>query len=794
MAKSKKATTKSQPGGKPDGSLPTRGTLLNFLETQIRPLTRSEIARGFGLKGAARTQFRELLREFEAAGDVERTQGRRYQLPGRLPPVTVIEMVGLDEDGEPIAIPTSWKGTGAAPQIAIRPRRGISAPSVGDRLLARIKRSDSGHYIADPIRRIEATRSDDDRGALIGVLRETADGIVLAPADRSLKRDFPVEKADLGGADIGDLVVAEALPDRGGNQTVKIAKRLAEQKDDHFLTRIAIEASGIPYLFPQAVLDEAAAFTGDAISEVGRSDLRHLPFVTIDGADARDFDDAVFAQPLPNGAAGKNFINKIINTKKAVDNNVKKYSNSTRYLASAEWHVAVAIADVSFYVRPGSSLDSEAERRGNSVYFPDMVVPMLPEHLSNDLCSLRPQEDRPVLVCHMHIGADGKLVGSRFERALIHSVARLTYEQVQMARDEGKPTGDEAWRREIPSLYGVFAALSAARRNRGTLDLDIPEYRPVIDDVGKIERIAATVRLDSHRLIEECMIAANVAAAQSLERRTAACMFRVHESPDPEGVEDLARLGRELKLRVFEDNGRADEKSRKPQKGSAKWFNGLKEAAPGPAERHLISLLTLRAQSRARYAPDNVGHFGLGLQSYAHFTSPIRRYSDLLVHRSLVASFELGDGGLPTGGGATFFDLGGKLSAAERRAMLAERDTLDRFKAEFLKDSRNRHFQAIVSGVARFGLFVTVNDLGADGLVPMSRLGADRFNLAPDGHSLVGQRGGGVYRIGQPVEVVLQEANPVTGSLLFEMVTRGRKGAKVSRRGRQGNRRRLGKR
>lgn len=717
-----------------------------YLGRQTHAPTRSEIARAFGIKGAARVDLRRLLESLQEEGSLTRGQGRRYRKAGDLPPVTVIEVTRLDEDGEAIAVPSTWPGPGAPPEITVRQRRGRPAPAVGQRLLARIGRDEAGGYRADPMRIVGPPKRE--AGAeLIGMLRQSGKGFTLSSADRSMRHDFTVATEDRGDAGDGDLVVAEIKPGgRRDRREARVTERIAPAGDPHYLTRIAIRAAGIPDIFPDDVLAQAKSIKSLNKPSGRRVDLRHLPFVTIDGADARDFDDAVCARQSTDGDGG--------------------------------WQVAVAIADVSHYVRPGSALDAEAERRGNSVYFPDMVVPMLPERLSNDLCSLRPDEDRPCLVAHLAIGPRGQLRGHRFERALIRSTARLTYTQVQAARDGARAGKGEPWRRELEALYDAFGALADARFRRGALDLDLPEYRPVVAADGRVERIDNKPRLDSHRLIEEMMIAANVAAAETLERRGASCMFRVHEHPDTERVDDLANLARELKLKP----GRG-------ARGSAKWFNGVAAAARDPAERHLISQLTLRAQARAEYAPENIGHFGLGLASYAHFTSPIRRYADLLVHRSLVGLLGLGAGGSDDETGDDRA-LGTALSAAERRAAAAERDTANRYKAEFLATRRGQHFTGLVSGIAKFGVFVTIDDIGADGLIPMSRLGDERFRVAPTGHAMTGQRTRTVYRLGQPLDIVLAEVDPIAGSLVFDLAGAGRRPDRKTPRGRSRKKRR----
>ncbi|MGQ0676352.1 MAG: ribonuclease R, partial [Rhodospirillales bacterium] len=494
---------------------------------------------------------------------------------------------------------------------------------------------------------------------------------------------------------------------------------------------IAIHTHDIPVAFPAEALAEAERALPVPLGK--RTDLCAVPLVTIDGADARDFDDAVWAEPDPDP-----------------DNR-------------GGWHAVVAIADVAWYVRPGGALDRAARRRGNSVYFPDRVVPMLPEKLSNDLCSLRPNEDRAVLAVHLWFDGDGNKRGHRFLRGLMRSSARLTYEQVQAAQD-GRPDDGTAPLLEpvIRPLYGAFRALVSERERRGTLDLDVPERKAVLDDQGRVTAIDRRQRLDSHRLIEELMIAANVAAAETLERARQPCMYRVHDAPTLEKAEALRDFLGPLGYRL------AKGQVLKPIQ-----FTHILKQARGRPEAQVVNEVVLRSQALAQYSPDNIGHFGLALRRYAHFTSPIRRYADLMVHRGLIAGLELGEGGLPRGEPEDFAALGDLLSDCERRAVSAERDAADRYVASFLAGRVGESFPGRVSGVTRFGLFVSLSETGADGLVPISSLPRDYYDHDERGHRLVGRSTGRQYRLGEAAEVRLKEANPATGGLIFELLEGG---------------------
>jgi len=469
-----------------------------------------------------------------------------------------------------------------------------------------------------------------------------------------------------------------------------------------------------------------------------RTDLREAALVTIDGADARDFDDAVFAEP---------------------DGDTEN---------SGGWHLIVAIADVAWFVRPGEALDREAYRRGNSVYFPDRVVPMLPAALSNGLCSLVPDEDRACLAADLWISRDGSLLRHRFRRALMKSAARLTYEQVEATRNGADaPVAMPV----IDNLYAAFESLSRERKRRGTLELDLPERKPVLDENGMVLSIAPVARLDSHRLIEEFMITANVAAARELIRLRQPAMFRIHDEPDREKLQEmrevLAEFGVKLpKAKIYRP---AD-------------FNALLAKIADQPHARLIHELVLRSQSQAEYNPDNIGHFGLGLRTYAHFTSPIRRYADLLVHRALIGGLRMGDGALPDDAGAAFSETGEHISATERRAISAERDANNRYAAAYLAQHIGDTFTGVVRGVARAGLFVALDDTGADGFIPASRLPGGRYRFDAPTHTLQGDQSGLTYRLGDNVEVRVAEADGLTSSAIFDLLGGGNQVAIRARR------------
>jgi ribonuclease R len=664
-----------------------------------------------------------------------RVPGREYLLrhleqspPGTskrdLARVAVLEVTGLDPDGELMARPLSRAdGPAEATRVLLLGGRLRSrAPGIGDRVLARLSRTRGDDYRGEIIRVLPKAPS-----RVVGVLERAGDGRRVRPLGER-GRGLELRAADAGGAESGELVVAERIGGRElGLDRGRVIERLGQPGDPRVISLMAAHSFDLPIAFaPEA---EAEAARATPIVGERREDLRDLPLVTIDGADARDFDDAVFAAPDDDPAN------------------------------PGGWQVAVAIADVAHYVRPGGALDREARRRGNSVYFPDRVLPMLPEALSNDLCSLRADEDRACLAVRMRFDRRGRKLGHRFVRALMRSRARLTYEQVQAAAD-GAPDETTAPLLEgtIQPLFGAFSALLEARRRRGTLDLDLPETLVRLDDGGRPVAVDRRARLDAHRLIEEFMIAANVSAAEALEQAGWPCMYRVHDRPDPVKLEGLAQLLEQLGLA----RGRGD--LARPR-DVARLLERLREHALAP----LIGNLLLRAQSQAVYSPHNIGHYGLNLGRYAHFTSPIRRYADLFVHRALIRVLGLGEGGLEPADDDGH-QLGASLSRCERRAMEAERTVRDRFVALLLAERIGSAFEATVTSVQRFGLFVQLAETLAEGLLPVSALGREYFVHDPAGHALIGQESGTAFALGDRIGVELVEVDALAGQLTFRLL------------------------
>jgi ribonuclease R len=707
-------------------TLPSRDEILEFIRKNPHASGKREISRAFGLNSEQKRELKKLLREMQTDGTLQRGRGRKFSEAGKLPPVGVVEIIGPDPDGELIARPLNWDEDEAPPVIYMAPEKsGQPALGRGDRALAKLAEMEDGIYSGKTIRRISAAPA-----RAMGVIAKVEGEYRIQPTDRRSKNELIVRPDDLNGAEAGDLVRAEVMPGkRLGLRHARVVERL-DATGGKVGSLIAIHHHDIPVDFPGSALDLADRAKG--VGAEGRTDLRDTPLVTIDGADARDFDDAVWAEKDvdPGNEGG--------------------------------WHLLVAIADVSWYVRPDDALDREAYKRGNSVYFPDRVVPMLPEALSNGWCSLVPNEDRPCLVAEMWINKDGNLMRHQFFRALMRSAARLTYTQAQSARD-GEPdeTTSPLLETVITPLYGAYDALMSARDGRQALELDLPEKQVLLAKDGTVSMIRERERLDSHKLIEEFMITANVAAAQALEKKNQPCMYRIHDQPSREKLHALDEFLDSINLRF------AHGQVAKPGQ-----FNQILKKAKGSPEVHMINQVILRTQSQAEYSPNNIGHFGLSLQKYCHFTSPIRRYSDLLVHRALIQGYKLGDGGLGSHE-IDFETVGEYISGTERRAAAAERDTVDRFIAEYMSSRVGATFDGRVNGVTRFGLFVTLDETGADGLIPISTLPGDYYELDEGRHALTGRQSAREYRLGQQVEVRLMEASPITGGLIFAVMDSG---------------------
>ncbi|WP_343040802.1 ribonuclease R [Nitratireductor arenosus] len=716
-----------------DAARPSREVVLRFVADNPERATKRDIAKAFKLKGQDRIWLKQLLREFEAEGLLAK-QGKRLSRPGALPPVAVLDIFGRDADGGLLARPSESREEDGEPVvIAVGQARGGKAitAGVGDRVLARLfvrDRPDGPAYTARVMKVF-----DKRRDAILGVIARREDGTFVAQPVERRQPEVEIDAEFLDGAEIGDLVELETRrPTRYGPARGKVLAVVGSLTSEKAVSMIALHAHDIPHIFPAEVLAEAEAAKPAGMD--GREDWREVALVTIDPADAKDHDDAVCGHADDDPA------------------------NPGGVVAT------VAIADVAAYVRTGSALDREAQKRGNSVYFPDRVVPMLPERISNDLCSLREGEDRPALAVRMVFAADGRKLKHSFHRVMMRSAARLAYPQAQAAID-GTPDDKTAPMLDpvLKPLWDTYAVLARGRTARKPLELDLPERKILLDDNGKVDRVVVPERLEAHRLVEEFMIQANVAAAETLEAKRQALVYRTHDAPSLAKQESLREFLKTLGLSL----------ARGAQLRPAQ-FNSILERVRGEDHEQLVNQVVLRSQSQAEYAPDNIGHFGLNLKRYAHFTSPIRRYADLIVHRALIAALGLGQDGLTPGEEARLDDVAALISAAERRAMAAERDTVDRLIAGHLATRRGDSFEARVSGVTKAGLFVQLPAFGADGFIPVSSLGGDYYIYDETAHSLVGDRSSKGFRLGDRVDVKLVEVAPLAGTLRFEMLSEPR--------------------
>ncbi|MEM1051891.1 MAG: VacB/RNase II family 3'-5' exoribonuclease [Pseudomonadota bacterium] len=703
--------------------MPSKKQILEFIQTSDTPAGKREIARAFGLKGQEKITLKRMLKDMAEEGLID---GKKtaYHRMGGVPKVTVLRVTEI-EDGNPIAIPDNW-----SPEVPDDPPRlimkemksrgGKRTPALkrGDRILSRTEETEAG-WVAYPMKKLPARTE-----GLMGVVELDGAGKAwLAPVDKRVRNSTRI--TDLGSAEEGQLVTAESVG-RSERSGVKVIDVIGDPLAPKSFSLIAIAKHGIPHIFQEGVDEEARRAAKLHLSAKKREDLRHVPIVAIDPADARDHDDAIWAEP--DGEGGYNAI--------------------------------VAIADVSFYVRPGSALDREARKRGNSVYFPDRVVPMLPEVLSADVCSLREGEDRAAMVCHVHIDGEGRVETQRFTRAIVRIHHNIAYEDAQTQVDAGNPPD------YLANLWGAWKLLAAAREKRDPLELDLPERRVMLNEEGQIAEIAVRERLDAHRVVEDFMIVANVAAAKVLEAKNAPVVYRNHEPP-----------AREKMIALRDYVATLDKKLALGQVIKPGLFNRLLGDIEEESEKAQLMEAVLRSQTQAYYGPVNHGHFGLALGSYAHFTSPIRRYSDLLVHRALVDAYKLEQpkppGSLPDASGlsdkdrANLKEVCDAISQSERRAMEAERDTIDRYVAAWLSGRIGHQFETRITGVQGFGFFATIMGLGGDGLVPVSTLGAEHFRYEEAAQALVGEDSGTTYRAGDQLKLQLAEANPLTGALKF---------------------------
>jgi ribonuclease R len=708
---------------KPSRKLPTAQEIKSYIKNASGTIGRREIARAFNITGNERIQFKKLLRELKSEGEIVLSHRRKVNPSRKIPPVTVIKIIKISDDGDALAkLEDSAHGMERI-KILI-PHSNKHAPfKLGDRVLAKLNRTQNDFYEATIIRRLETTSNK-----VIGVLKEIKGEMNLLPIDGKRSNRAIIEKDESTPIQEGDIVSVEIKPQRRlALKRAKVVEVLGNQNTANAVSLICIHEHDIPFEFPDAAIRQASS-AEPVLLDDKRTDLRDINLITVDGADARDFDDAIWAEPDETGT------------------NLNG------------WRLIVAIADVANYVKPNDPLDVEAKTRGNSVYFPDRVVPMLPEALSNGLCSLKPNEDRACLAVEIVIDSQGKKKSHHFIRGLMRSKARITYDQLQSEFNSLQETGTETQISNLASpLYGAFNSLLCARTDRGALEIEMPEMQIKLAENGQVEHITPRDRLDSHRLIEEFMILANVCAAETLENKKYACVYRVHDSPNSDKVEALR-----LNLEGF------DIKLSKGQVITAKLFNQILQQAKGQDCQEMISQLVLRSQSQAVYSANNLGHFGLGLRRYAHFTSPIRRYSDLLVHRALISSHDFENDVSITSSLEELESICEQISKTERRAVIAERAANDRYAALFMCNRIGETFDSFITGVTRFGVFVSFGEARVDALLPISSLPDDYYEHDEKRHTLSGRHNGISLNIGKKIPVILRTADPITGRLAVD--------------------------
>lgn len=743
MAKRKKARSNKASGNSQKKAssrrykhpIPDRNALLDHLREVGQPQSPDAILAAFSLKGARmRERLLEQLLGMVQSRHLLRNRGGDFCLAEKLD--LVFGTVSGHPDGFGFVLPDD-----GGERVYLSPRE--MRPLIdGDRVAAKTDGRDRRDRPYGRVVEVLERGTEEIAGQFI---RERGIGLVV-PDNPKIGHRILIPKGEAGSAKPGQIVVARILdyPSKWEQPTGTVVQVLGEPSQKGIATDVAIHAHGIPTRWPRAVRDSAGKFgrSVPTAAKQGRTDLRDVDLVTIDGQDARDFDDAVYCEPSGNG-----------------------------------WRLLVAIADVAHYVEIGSALDKEAIQRGTSVYFPDRVVPMLPESLSNGLCSLNPKVDRLCMVCEMRVSAEGKVSRSKFYEGVMRSSARLTYSQVSaFLGGQGKHGIPQELHKALGSLHALYGAFARNRQKRGAIELDIPQTRIRLDDQGAVLDIVSVARNDAHRLIEECMIAANVQAAKFLRRHNIPGLYRVHARPDPESFGELREYLAGLGLKVPH-----------PEHVQPRDFNRLAQQVKGRADSSAISMAMLRSLPQAEYTPANVGHFGLALDAYAHFTSPIRRYPDLLVHRAIRHIVRGGKAGNYSYPADRMERLGAISSAHERRAEDATREVESLLKCQFMEDKIGQRFKGVITGVTNFGVFVQLRDAMVDGLVHVSSLDNDYYQFDAALLRLVGERSGTVYQMGDQLDVVVQRVDLDSRRIDFRL-SEGDNRPRSAGRGRRGRR------
>ncbi|MGF7157725.1 ribonuclease R [Bartonella heixiaziensis] len=711
--------------------LPNKAEILSFINENPNHSSKREITKAFNLKRDSRIWLRDILRDLKNHKLIPKKHKKTVN-KGKSPTVAIVKISGRDEDGSFIAQPLEWEND-SKPNIEILPFHRIKGVSigVGDHILIKISKNKSSQhasYTGRIIRKIDVSPKN-----TFGVVRKLENGQWrLDPIERKTD-ELVIDESSEINVESGDLVEVEIKKNTGyGLKSAKIKNVVGHIKSEKTLSMIALLSKKIPYTFPEDVLKQVKNVKPVSIDN--REDWRQLPLITIDPPDAKDHDDAVYATR---------------------DKDPKNRDG---------WIVVVAIADVSSYVKTGSALDKEALKRGNSVYFPDYVVPMLPERISNDLCSLREKKERPALAVRMIFDANGNKRKHSFHRIMVRIVAKLSYQEVQLAI-EGNINEKTASLFEsiLQPLWEAYGCLKIARTRRQPLELEIAEKKIILNQDGCVQDVVSETQLEAHRLIEEFMIQANIAASETLKEHHQPFIYRIHEKPSLAKQEILRSFLQSLGIPL----------SRGSELTSAR-LNSILAKVTNTPQKELVNQVILRSQSQAEYNPKNIGHFGLNLHNYTHFTSPIRRYADLIIHRALIKSLKLGDDHLTDAQEQNLTEIATQISLYERRAMMAERETIDRLVAHYLTNKIGRTFVGRISGVTKAGLFISLEKLNIDGFVPISTLKNDYYHFDEVQHVLTGKRSHKGYQLSDVVEVKLIKVQPFAGSLCFELLTEPR--------------------
>lgn len=703
-------------------TLPSKDEILTFIRSASHDLSKREITKAFNIKGDLREPFKALLKEIESDGlwkkhtrkdkkNNFKTNKQLDSVGGRKKTVTKCRVVEALDDGQYLLVPADVDGFDE-PIILMHANFALQPGQV---LLATLQRNKEDQLVAKSLKIFS-----DYGGYSIGVFQPRKNGGYVYPTSKKQKKEFYIAPYHTLNAQEGDIVKVEVIDQSKNDNQAKIIAILGNIYEPKGLSLISILQHKLPIDFSQEAIMEAETGTIPLLGD--REDLRDYDLVTIDGEDARDFDDAVYAEPRDDG-----------------------------------WHILVAIADVAHYVKSGSVLDKEALARGNSVYFPDRVLPMLPEKLSNDLCSLRPNQDRACMAVHILLDKQGKITQFKFIRGLMRSKARFTYNEVQSIfnGDLSSPL-----KPLIQNMYQAYNTLLENRHKRGALDIDLPEHHVMLDKQGNLTDIRLRQRLDSHKLIEEFMILANICAAIALESKQMPGLYRIHETPTESRVQALREFLTFIKL--------IDKQKHLVTPGD---FNHVIYQVKDTPQHIMVSEMVLRSQQQAMYSPSNHGHFGLGLTHYSHFTSPIRRYADLIVHRALISAFHLGNDGLADDQKNNLGSIANHISEREREAEAAEREVISRYLSLYLLESEQLHFSGRISSITAFGMFVHIDENGITGMVPVSSM-PDFFVYNEVAHELKGRSSGMVYRLGDRVDVELNDVNVLTGQITFHLNTK----------------------